>query len=101
MILGFLLGWKRKIRRLRKKWDRLREKALTKDEPLRGVALEKLDSIENELKTLEEKKLSRIDRARISKEVEITLSEIKALLKAKPEELAQITRPVVQQEVHE
>jgi ribosome-binding ATPase YchF (GTP1/OBG family) len=85
-ILNFIFGWGWKIRRLRKRWDRLREKSLKKEEPLRSGLLKKLDAIENNLRTLEEQKMNRILRARISKGVEIDLSEIKALLKSKPEE---------------
>jgi len=86
-ILGALFGWRRRIRKLRKKWDRLREKALKKEEPIRSTALGRLDQIENNLRMLEEQRLSRIDRARLAKEVEINLEEIKELLKSKPEEL--------------
>jgi hypothetical protein len=88
--MGFLrliLGWNWKIRRLRKKWDRAREKALKKEEPIRRMALEKLDSIENNLRILEEQRLNRVARARISKDVEINLAEVNAIIKSKPEEL--------------
>ena len=54
MVLGFIFGWKWKIRRLRKRWDRLRERSLKKDEPLRGKLLQDLDTIEQDLRTLEE-----------------------------------------------
>ena len=93
MALFGLFGWKRKVRKLRKKWDRLREKALKKDDPIRRMALERLDSIENNLKMLEEQRVDRITRARLSKELEIALEEIKALLKMKPEELGAQTAP--------
>ncbi|RKX41819.1 MAG: hypothetical protein DRP27_10280 [Thermotogae bacterium] len=82
-----MFGFQRKIRKLRKKWDRLREKALKKKEPIRHLALEKLDSIENHLRILEEQRLSRRDRARLSKEIEIDLAEVTGLLESKPEEL--------------
>ncbi len=85
--LGFLFGWERKVRKLRKSWDRSREKALRKKEPIRAMALQRLDGIENNLRMLEEQDLSRIDRARLSKQAEIEIAEIKALLKSKPEEL--------------
>lgn len=78
-----LFGWKRRLRKLRKKWDREREKALKKQEPLRGQVLQKLDIIAPTLVTLEEKRLHRPERARLSKEVEITLAEIEAMLKQK------------------
>ena len=82
-----LFGWKRKVGKLRKKWDRLREKALKKDEPIRAMVLERLDRIENNLKMLEEQRVDRVTRARVSKEIEIALEEVKAMLKMKPEEL--------------
>ncbi len=85
-IITFIFGWKWKIRRLRKRWDRLREKSLKKEEPIRTDILKKLDAIENNLRTLEEQKMNRILRAKISKEVEIDLAEVEALLKSRPEE---------------
>ncbi|MBU0952850.1 MAG: hypothetical protein KKA90_00290 [Nanoarchaeota archaeon] len=90
MILDFLFGWNRKIRKLRRKWDRAREKALMKKQPLRQMVLKRLDGISTNLVTLEESHLNRIERARLSKETEITLEEIKELLKLKPEEAAQL-----------
>jgi hypothetical protein len=86
-ILGHILGWNWRVRRLRKRWDRLREKALKKKNPIRMDALKKLDAISPNLTTLEEQHLGRVDRARISKDVEINLEGIKALLNTKPEEL--------------
>lgn len=86
-ILSRILGWNYKVRKLRKKWDRMREKALKKKNPIRADALKRLDIITPNLTMLEEQKLSRIDRARISKDVEINLAEVKALLETKPEEL--------------
>lgn len=86
MVFNFLFGWNRKIRKLRKKWDRAREKTLKKKDPLKGTLLSKLDLIENHLRMLEEQKMTRIDRARFYKEVAINLAEIKEMLKMKPEE---------------
>lgn len=85
--LSAFFGWSRKIQNLRKKWDRLREKTLKKEEPIRSTALGRLDQVENSLRMLEEQRLSRMDRARLAKEIEINLAEIKGLLKSKPEEL--------------
>ena len=87
MVLGFLFGWNRRVRGLRKRWDRLREKSLKKGEPIRRMALERLDMIENNLKMLEEQRMDRVSRARIAKEVEIGLEEVNAMMKMKPEEL--------------
>ena len=88
-MLGFLFGWPRKIRKLRKRWDRLREKALKKKPLVKKTALEKLDVTEQKLRMLEEQKITRLDRSRLAKEVEIDLAEIKAVLDSKQEELAQ------------
>ena len=87
MVLG-IFGWGWKVRRLRKRWDRLREKALKKDEAIRKPALEKLDSIQTSLVMLEEKPIGMMERARLKKEVEIGLEEVKEMLKSKPKELA-------------
>ncbi|NOX72014.1 MAG: hypothetical protein GXO64_04970 [Candidatus Micrarchaeota archaeon] len=83
MFLEKLFGHKRRIRKLRKKWDREREKALKLNEPLRSNMLKKLDQIELNLRTLEEQRLHRVELARIAKEVEIDLEEVKAMLDAK------------------
>ncbi|MBI4020195.1 MAG: hypothetical protein HY367_02600 [Candidatus Aenigmarchaeota archaeon] len=82
-----LFGWKAKIRRLRKKWDRLRERGLKKDGMLRKAILDRLDQTENKLRILEEQRISRLDRARLKKEVEIDLEEIKVLVRSKPGEI--------------
>lgn len=82
-ILRAFFGWNWRIRRLRKKWDRLREKTLKKPKGMRLSILEKLDIIENNVRTLEERTLVRHERARISKEVELDLVEIGAMLKEK------------------
>ncbi len=92
-----LLGWNWKIRRIRKKWDRIREKSLKKDEPLKGTLLMKLDQVENSVRMLEERRLSRLERARLAKEVDVDLSELKEMLKMKPEEFQQAQRPVTSQ----
>jgi hypothetical protein len=53
--LRALLGWNWRIRRLRKSWDRTRERALKiKDQAKRKDILQKLDTIENNIKVLEE-----------------------------------------------
>ena len=76
------------MRRLRKRWDRLREHALKRHEPIRSQALSKLDACASNLSTLEEQHLNRLDRARIAKDVEIALAEIKELLRIKDKEYA-------------
>jgi hypothetical protein len=86
-ILRLILGWNWRIRRLRKHWDRAREKTLKKENPIRKIALQKLDAMENNLRILEEQRLNRVTKARMTKELQINLEEVKALLKSKPEEL--------------
>lgn len=90
-MLGFIFGWPRKIRKLRKRWDRLREKSLKKKGIVKKAALEKLDMVEQKLRTLEEQKITRLDRSRLTREVEIDLAEIKAMLQSTPDEIAQAT----------
>ncbi len=85
--LSFILGWNRKIRKLRKRWDRLREKTLKKEASVRARMLPKEDQIEQNLRILEERRLNRSERARLAKELEIDLAEIKSMVDAKPEEL--------------
>ena len=82
-----LFGWDYKIRKLRKRWDRCREKSLKKKNPERKILLEKLDGIETQLRPLEEQQLNRASKAKMAKEVEINLEEVKEILKAKDEEL--------------
>jgi len=98
-MLGFLFGWPRKIRKLRKRWDRLREKSLKKHGIVKKTALEKLDMTEQKLRMLEEQKITRLDRSRLAKEVEIDLAEIKAVVQSKQEELMQqYQRPQIQKQ---
>jgi len=91
-MLNFIFGWPRKIRKLRKRWDRLREKSLKKKGLVKKAALEKLDMTEQKLKTLEEQRITRLDRSRLAREIEIDLAEIKAMLQATPDEIAQATQ---------
>jgi hypothetical protein len=83
MILCGVFGWERRVRKLRKRWDRLREKADRKHGPVRAKALNLLDAINSNVTTMEERQLSRIDRARMAKDVEISLEEVRELLKMK------------------
>jgi len=78
-----LFGWDSRVRRLRKRYDRIREHALKKKGPIRRRALQRLDSINSNVTTMEETQLGRMDRARIAKAVEVDLEEIKELLKYK------------------
>ena len=85
--IGWIFGWNRRVRKLRKRWDRLREKSLKKPASLRVTLLPREDQIEQNLRILEERKLNRSERARLAKELEIDLEEIKAVLESKPGEL--------------
>jgi flagellar biosynthesis/type III secretory pathway M-ring protein FliF/YscJ len=85
VLIIFWFGWNNKVRKLRKRWDRCREKALKKKGSYKRNLLEKLDLVETKLKTIEEQNLNRATRARMSKEIEIDLEEIKELLKEEPE----------------
>ncbi len=92
----FIFGWDRKIRKLRKRWDRLREKTLKKKGPLKSAMLARLDQVENNLRVLEERKsITRVERSRIAKEIEIDLEGLKELVKTKEDEYArqQTMRP--------
>ncbi|MBI4173777.1 MAG: hypothetical protein HY519_03600 [Candidatus Aenigmarchaeota archaeon] len=80
-MLELIFGFGYRVKKLRRRWDRLREKTLGKKDPMRSQILERLDTIENNLKTLEETKLTRVVRARMAKEIEIDLEEVAELLK--------------------
>ncbi len=82
--LRLILGWGRRIRKLRKRWDRLREKTLKKDASVRTRLLQREDQIEQNLRILEERRLNRGERARLARELELDLAEIKDMVKAKP-----------------
>jgi len=84
-----LFGWGRKIRGYRRRWDRLREKTLKKPLPARAVLLSKEDQIEQNIAALEERRLTRGERARIARSIELDLAEVKAMLKGRPEEFRQ------------
>ncbi len=86
--LGFF-GFGRRVRKLRKRWDRLREKSLKKKQPLKGDILTKMDVIEQNLRVIEERKVSRVERSRLAKEIEIDLEGIKAMVKMKDDEYVQ------------
>ena len=80
MQLPFFGGWSARVRRVRRKWDRTREKVLRKKPEKKQELLEKLDQIEAGLRMLEEKELTRTDRYRVLKEVEVGLEEVISVL---------------------
>lgn len=93
-----LFGWNGKVRRLRKRWDRLREKSLRKDASVRATVLPKEDQVEQNIRVLEERRLPHGERARVAKEVEIDLAEIKAILDEKPQKMQQANAMQAQQQ---
>jgi len=82
-LFGMIFGWNWKVRRTRRRWDRLRENALKKEGRIRKLLLEKLDHTEETLRIIEERKLSRKDRQRNMKIVRSELNYIKDLLEGK------------------
>ncbi len=84
-------GWSRKIRKLRKEWNKARERALTKKNPLKRLILKKLDDIENHLRMLEEQRMGRYEKKRFAREIEIVLAEVNILLKSDSESITSYT----------
>ena len=82
-IMGTIFGWDWKVRRVRKKWDRLRENSLKKEGRLKKTLLEKLDHTEETLRIIEERSLSRKDRQRNMRIIESELNYIKELMDGK------------------
>jgi hypothetical protein len=79
-LLGMIMGWNWKVQRTRRRWDRLREHALEREGRLRKESLKQLDLIEDKLRMLEEQGMSRRDRTRIIREVEMELANMADLL---------------------
>jgi hypothetical protein len=87
-ILGMILGWKWKVQRTRRRWDRLREHALEREGRLREHSLRELDLIEEKLRMLEEQRLSRRDRVRLMREVQMEMANTEDLLEKGEEWMA-------------
>ena len=83
----FAMFFIHRIRSARKRWSRLRLKVLdNKPSDERDRLLDKLDSIEDDLQTVEEGRVSsRSDKRRILGSVEKSLSEMKGEIKGKAE----------------
>ena len=79
-ILGMVLGWNWQVQRTRRRWDRLREHALGEKARVRMKALKNLDELEDKVKMLEEQHLSRRDRVKILREIEMELANINDLI---------------------
>jgi len=79
-----------KLQDTRRKWDRLREKVIRKDYPSRVAILERLDRVEQDIKTLEEKDNNELNiwaKRKMLGEVEIEIDKIKEMIKE--EEISQ------------
>ncbi|MBU0898342.1 MAG: hypothetical protein KKB03_02130 [Nanoarchaeota archaeon] len=82
-------GWNRRVRKIRRDWDRAREETLKKKGELRKILLKKLDLIEENIKLIEEQPLSRLNKRKIARGIEIDMEEIKTILEAKKDELSE------------
>ncbi len=80
--LGFLLSWRRKVYILRRRYDRVREKAVKQGNvQKRLAALKILDQVEPTLKMLEEQRLSSFDRGRLLAQVRVAVEQARNVLK--------------------
>ena len=79
-LLGMVMGWNWKVQRTRRRWDRLREHTLEKKGVVREKALKDLDEIEDKLRMLEEEDLSRRDRTKILREINMGMANVQDLL---------------------
>ncbi|MCK4730612.1 MAG: hypothetical protein KAT28_04800 [Candidatus Aenigmarchaeota archaeon] len=78
-----IFGFNGRIRGLRKKWCRYRLKALRLEGSSKSRILNQLDSVEQELRTLEGQDLRRLDRNRIAASVEHGLKNVYEELSSK------------------
>jgi len=89
MVLGFirfLFSWRRQIWMLRRRWDRIRERAdKTANREKRLNALRILDQVEPTLVLLEEQKISRFDRPRLIGQVKMGIMQARNILEEKGE----------------
>jgi len=80
---NLVFGFNWKIRGLRKKWCKYRLKALKLQGSSKSRILNQLDSVEQELRTLEGQDLRRPDRNRITASVEHGLKNVYSELSSK------------------
>ncbi len=74
--------FRRRLNNTRKKWDRLREKVIRKNYDSKSNLLQKLDSIEQDIKVLEEKDTMSIwEKRKIVSQVETGLEEVKDMIR--------------------
>ncbi|MGC9310925.1 MAG: hypothetical protein ACP5E4_04365 [Candidatus Aenigmatarchaeota archaeon] len=70
--------FKRRLFKVRKRWDRTREKGIKKEPPSKDKFLERLDRIEQDLRTVEEKEdLNKWTRKKMANEIELELEKIR------------------------
>ncbi len=81
--LDLFFGFNGRVRGLRKKWCRYRLRALRMEGSSKSRILNQLDSVEQELRTLEGQDLRRLDRNRIAASVEHGLKNVYAELSSK------------------
>ncbi|MFH0832961.1 MAG: hypothetical protein V1900_04540 [Candidatus Aenigmatarchaeota archaeon] len=80
--ISFMLSYRRKIYLLRKRYDKVREKAdRERNAEKRGSALRMLDNIEPTLVMLEEQRISRFERSRMFGYVMSGIRQAKTALK--------------------
>ncbi len=79
-ILGMMMGWDWKVQRTRRRWDRLREHSLKKEGRVRREALRELDILEDKMRMLEEQDMSRRDRIRLMRELEMGMANVEDLI---------------------
>ena len=82
----FFFGFDRRVKGLRKKWCKLRIKALKLENYQKTQLLDRLDSIEQDLRTIEEQDLRRHDRNRIADSVDQELRYIEDIIKGRKSE---------------
>jgi hypothetical protein len=86
-IFGFLTPtgqFSNKLQKIRKRWDRIREKVDRKDYSSKVAILERLDRVEQDIRTLEEKDDKELNiwaKRKILGEVEIEIDRIKEMIK--------------------
>jgi len=70
--------FRRRLQNIRKKWDRMREKVDRKNYPSRLQLLERLDRVEQDIRTIEEKEdLNLWVKKKMANEVELELEKIR------------------------
>lgn len=93
--IAFLFSYRRKVYKIRKSYDRVREKTdKIKDPVKRTYILKSLDQVEPSLIVIEEQRLSRFERARMMLYVKQGIEQARQLMRegAPPEQYAKTRR---------